>query len=143
MPAHRKDFSRAVTLYVGGLSIEQVASQHGTSRQAMWKVLVRRGVQMRTVEPAPFIIWRDRKFTLRENGYYAETTGDREYLHREVWRVEKGPIPEGYEVHHRDEDKANNAPGNLQLLTGSEHGSLHGFGGNQYIPSIGRRPLKV
>ncbi len=29
------------------------------------------------------------------------------------------------EVHHKDEDKLNNAPGNLEVLTKSAHGRLH------------------
>lgn len=34
-------------------------------------------------------------------------------------------IPKGYDVHHKDFDKLNNAPENLELLTRSEHMRLH------------------
>lgn len=51
MAAPRKDFSAAVTAYLGGASIETVAAQQGISRQAMWKALSRRGIQMRPSAP--------------------------------------------------------------------------------------------
>lgn len=46
--------------------------------------------------------------------------------HDMVWEENNGPIPEGYQVHHVDEDKTNNGIGNLELLTALEHKRLHG-----------------
>ena len=46
-------------------------------------------------------------------------------LHREVWAETHGPVPEGFEVHHRDHDRSNNSLGNLELLEGTEHARLH------------------
>lgn len=46
-------------------------------------------------------------------------------LHLEVWAQAHGPIPEGFEIHHRDHDRSNNALSNLELLDGSEHARLH------------------
>lgn len=43
-------------------------------------------------------------------------------------------IPNGYEVHHKDEIKSHNYPDNLELLEGSEHRKLHMEGANN--PSI-------
>ncbi|MFY2608276.1 hypothetical protein [Achromobacter ruhlandii] len=51
MAAPRKNFSGAVEAYVSGRSLEDVAKQYGISRQAMWKALRRRGVQMRPNAP--------------------------------------------------------------------------------------------
>lgn len=39
--------------------------------------------------------------------------------HRIVWEWLNGPIPEGIQVNHKDLDKRNNAPENLELVTGS------------------------
>ena len=39
------------------------------------------------------------------------------YVHRLVWESFNGPIPEGLEVNHKDEDKSNNALDNLELVT--------------------------
>lgn len=36
-----------------------------------------------------------------------------------------GEIPNGYQVHHKDENKHNNKPDNLELLSEFEHKSKH------------------
>lgn len=41
----------------------------------------------------------------------------RYYVHRLVWLVFNGEIPEGYEVDHINDDKSNCGVDNLQLLT--------------------------
>ena len=47
MPAKRKDYDEAVGLYNTGLSVGEVAAFYGVSRQSMYKVLKRRGVEFR------------------------------------------------------------------------------------------------
>lgn len=47
MAAKRKDYDEAVRMYERGLSIGDVASFYGISRQAMWAILKRRGVEFR------------------------------------------------------------------------------------------------
>jgi len=44
---------------------------------------------------------------------------------RWVWERDHGPIPKGYEIHHRDGDGMNNEPTNLQLVTASWHNNYH------------------
>ncbi len=46
-------------------------------------------------------------------------------IHRAIWEYYYGEIPEGYDIHHRDENKSNNVISNLQPLTKSEHKTLH------------------
>ena len=48
MAQKRKDFDEAVRLYYSGLSIGDVAGFYEITRQAMWKILRRRGVVFRT-----------------------------------------------------------------------------------------------
>lgn len=49
------------------------------------------------------------------------------YLHRLIMEVHLGqPIPEGMVVHHKDHDRANNAPDNLELMSLQDHAQLHG-----------------
>lgn len=63
-----------------------------------------------------------------KNGYYkrgAAKGGLPRYLHREVWAAANGPIPAGMQIHHLDENNANNALGNLQALTSKEHAAMH------------------
>lgn len=42
-----------------------------------------------------------------------------------VWEAENGPLPAGFGVHHRDENKLNDAPDNLELLSKADHLSIH------------------
>lgn len=63
-------------------------------------------------------------------GYYLCSTknseGVRKRMHVYVWEFYNGPVPEGYHVHHIDEDKSNNDISNLKLMLGSAHVSMHG-----------------
>lgn len=43
------------------------------------------------------------------------------YVHRAVWEAFNGPVPEGYEINHKDENKSNNTLENLELLTHREN----------------------
>ena len=47
------------------------------------------------------------------------------YLHKAIYMIFNGDIPEGYVVHHHDGDAANNVPENLELLTPEEHARHH------------------
>lgn len=62
-------------------------------------------------------------------GYFLCTkktdAGKRERLHVYVFRRANGAIPDGYHVHHIDEDKNNNEPENLALLAAVEHTAIH------------------
>lgn len=48
-----------------------------------------------------------------------------QWLHRMVWENAHGEIPDGHVVHHKDEDKTNNALSNLEMLTEYDHQSHH------------------
>jgi hypothetical protein len=47
------------------------------------------------------------------------------YLHRAVYQREVGPIPDGFDVHHIDEDKNNNAKENLEPKSKHWHQKHH------------------
>lgn len=42
-----------------------------------------------------------------------------------VWEQAHGPVPAGHDIHHRDDDKLNNALENLQCVTKLEHKRIH------------------
>ena len=50
------------------------------------------------------------------------------YAHRVIYERHFGPIPPGWVVHHKDEDKSNNDPANLEAMPRSEHHRLHALG---------------
>ena len=56
-------------------------------------------------------------------GNYFQHKGRR--LHVIVWKHFNGEIPKGYQVHHKDEDRANNQIDNLELKTAFMHMSDH------------------
>lgn len=43
------------------------------------------------------------------------------YMHRLMWMMHNGKIPEGKEINHKDGNKANNSIENLELVTSSEN----------------------
>lgn len=84
-----------------------------------------------------FVGVRDRKYRsiycpkhpFNREGYVMEhrLVAEKYLLNNENSILIKGEyyLKEGYEVHHKDEDKFNNDKSNLMVLTKSEHRSLH------------------
>ena len=68
-----------------------------------------------------------KKFTRDEHtGYYLGSSGKpRKRMHIYVWEYYNSKVPKGYEVHHRDGNKANNDISNLQLVKPQEHQEIH------------------
>lgn len=63
----------------------------------------------------------------RKDGYYQISSGEHQgkLLHRLIYEETFGPIPEGFHIHHLDNDKNNNALENLVLISKSNHHKLH------------------
>lgn len=60
--------------------------------------------------------------------YCAQSIGKRQYsrsLHRQMWFDKYGEIPEGFHIHHKNEDAFDNRIDNFELINGSDHASLH------------------
>ena len=60
----------------------------------------------------------------KSHGYYIQAGGNG-LLHRVIWRDTFGPIPNGYDVHHKNGIKTDNRPENLELMHHIEHISHH------------------
>lgn len=61
-----------------------------------------------------------------DKGYYrCYHEGKLKRYHRVVWEEHHGPIPEGFDIHHKDMDKANNDISNLELISHKEHSLYH------------------
>lgn len=63
---------------------------------------------------------------LCKSGYYCNTDGKK--LHRRIYEDNFGLIPPGYVVHHRDHDRRNNSPENLEAMPRSAHTRYHQTG---------------
>lgn len=114
--------------YKIGLSLEEVAEELGVTRQCVFTAFKRRGYILRAANVQPCKFFNGRKCTLRPSGYYSSTCKKRSLMHRDVWEYFNWPIPEGFDVHHKDEDKTNNILENLECLPKSEHTRLYSKG---------------
>ncbi len=56
------------------------------------------------------------------NGYFKT---DDSHIHRDVWEYHMGKIPDGFIVHHMDENRANNSINNLQCMSRKDHSDHH------------------
>ena len=64
---------------------------------------------------------------------------------RLVWEQNHGPIPDGMIVHHRDEDKLNNALENLELISREAHARMHArarAGGYEIRNGVEHKPCR-
>jgi hypothetical protein len=69
-------------------------------------------------------VFNGNRFYMRHNGYY-QSPKTVELIHRAVWASVHGDIPDGYTIHHKDGNKANNELHNLDMLLNGDHVSLH------------------
>jgi hypothetical protein len=120
------------SLYLEGLSLQQVAEQIGVTRQCVYKAFKRRGLKLRGPNFQPSQEYDGKKFTLRAHGYYELTTGKRTLMHRYVYEKEVGKIPNGYDIHHINELKSDNRVENLECLPKAEHTRKYSPHNNQY-----------
>jgi len=125
-------YDNAYQLYLDGLSLEQVAKEIGVTRQCIYKAFKRRGFLLRGPNFKPFQYYDGKKFTLRNHGYYSLTTNKRTLMHRYVWEKEKGKIPKGWDIHHINENKADNRIENLECLSKAEHTRKYSPHNNQH-----------
>lgn len=66
----------------------------------------------------------DHRGHLRVHGW-VDNRVRHQYVARLVWEAFNGEIPEGMILHHKDMNKQNNRLENFQLVTNSEHSSIH------------------
>lgn len=71
----------------------------------------------------PFQEFNGRIYRLHSNAKYF--TSHKWFMHRHVWEYFNGPIPKGFHVHHKDQNKWNNNIQNLELKEAKSHMSGH------------------
>jgi hypothetical protein len=76
---------------------------------------------------ASSIVYNGKTYYFNGKDYYRNSNG--QLLQREVWKDHYGPIPPGYVIHHKDENKLNNDIGNLEIMPRGDHVRLHGLRG--------------
>lgn len=119
--------------YKKGFSLSEVGKMFNITRQSVYNMFSRRNFKLRTRPELPYQYFDGKKFSIRSNGYYGKTYGNRKLMHRYVWEYyNKRKIPQGYDIHHIDEDRSNNRISNLELIKKDEHARKYGKGENQY-----------
>lgn len=62
---------------------------------------------------------------VREGGYYRRGSADKNnperWLHRYIYHKNRGPIPPGFQVHHKDGNPENNEINNLETIKHKQH----------------------
>jgi hypothetical protein len=75
-----------------------------------------------------FVEYKGERFYIQTSGSYFQSgrkNVDERLLHRRIWADNFGPIPPGFDIHHKDDNWRNNDPLNLEPILQSEHRRLH------------------
>lgn len=135
------NFERVITLpdaeiaarYRSGETIAELATAYGVSRPTLAKALDRQGVARRPAKQRPGILsgsanpsWKGGR-RQRRDGYLLVCTPEGDRLeHRVVMEAHLGRrLRDDEVVHHRDGDKSNNNPSNLDVMSQSDHARHH------------------
>jgi hypothetical protein len=118
--------------YLQHKSLATTASLYRRTRQAVWDIFRRHGKTMEPLKRIEKVIWNGRAFTPGKRGYLRETTGDREMLHRAMWKAAHGQIPPGYQVTFKNANQRDFCPANLACMPIGNVTRLHSTGHNQF-----------
>lgn len=129
VPNRRKKFNHQVIcdLYQSGKSIPEICRELDCSCGAVVPCLKKHGIETRSISDAIHLA-RGGRISKQRGGYLFINTGknSRVLQHRKIVEAIIGrPLEKNEVVHHKDGDKSNNSPENLELLTRSEHTRLH------------------
>lgn len=92
---------------------------------ANWR-LQRRGSERPRTQKYPAVRYRGVLYNPKPEGYFkARREHGGELLHRAVWLAERGPIPDGFHVHHINGNKADNRVENLAIMAAADHSKYH------------------
>lgn len=74
------------------------------------------------------VFYKGKKYRVQTSGRYYQSydkMDDERLLHRRIYVDHFGSIPDGYEIHHKDNNWANNAICNLEMVSRADHRKKH------------------
>lgn len=86
------------------------------------RIVVRRNGRPHTVKGGILKPFPDSKDRLQVKMRKGPDKPDQVFVHKLVWEAFNGPVPNGHDIDHIDQDHRNNELYNLQTLTRKEHG---------------------
>ena len=114
------------------MPVNEMAQFLGHNQGAIYKALKRRGWWNRSKrETRPAIYHNGVRYAVEaDSGYYRASNGRSgkgggKYLHVVLDVERHGPLPEGYEVHHRNQIKTDNSDENLERMPKLGHSHYH------------------
>jgi len=129
---HNKDY--LYNMYVEKrLSAPQIANKHGVDKSYILELLERHDIQRRSLSEAfqQQSLWQPAPLFMGGRGYefwqdQTNSGADKLYVHRLLAVSEYGidAVMEK-EIHHKNGVKWDNRPGNIELVSKSEHASIH------------------
>jgi hypothetical protein len=127
-------------LYTEGHSLESVGKVFKRTRQSVYGLFKYNNKPMRgKPKPLPVVEFNGNKYTMRNTGYYGRTNAERSLLHRDMWEFHNGPIPDGWDIHHVNEDPTDNRIENFECLPKAEHTRKYSPHNNQFTTGRKRR----
>lgn len=118
--------------YLCGASLSKTGKKFGVDRRLLYYYFKSFNLSTRPLVRRKSVEYNGDVYASHSGGYRRKTTGDRELLHRQVWKDAYGEIPRGFNIHHINGDKLDNRLENLEMLSASEHTKKHGFRNNQH-----------
>ena len=82
-------------------------------------------IEVTYLESGKFATFQGKRYCRDEHTGYYLNSHESKRLHRAVWEAYNGAIPDGFEIHHIDHDKGNNAISNLAMVSAEEHRKIH------------------
>lgn len=113
-------------LYLCGMSFRKLSANYVPELHPSQLHLLfqERKLPIRKRKKTPKFKYNGDNYTLNKDDYWRKTSGDRELLHRQVWKDKRGPIPPNHDVRILCDNRKTTNARNLEVIDHEEHKKL-------------------